>query len=121
MSLILECLMLIDVQDTAVSRDYEISQWNIHFQKCRDCIPNIEKIVKFFRNHNLPIIHVLTAEWTKKSLPWNIRKLYDENPDACFYHDGLPRPMIKPLDHELVIRKKMIPLIFTLKASKLSR
>jgi len=105
--IILACLMLIDVQDTAISKDYEISQWNIHFQKCRDCIPNIKNIVRFFRNNKLPIIHVLTTEWTKKALPWNIQKLYEENPNAYFYHDGLPQPIIKPLSHELVVRKNM--------------
>lgn len=29
---ILECLMLIDVQNTTISQAYEIPEWNIHFQ-----------------------------------------------------------------------------------------
>ncbi|MBN1797535.1 MAG: isochorismatase family protein [Spirochaetales bacterium] len=105
--IILECLMLIDVQHTTIAREYEKSEWNIHFQKCRDCIPKIEKIVDFFRAHNLPLIHVLTTEWTEKALPWNIRKLYDENPNARFYHEGTPRPVITPLNGELTVRKNM--------------
>jgi nicotinamidase-related amidase len=105
--IVLECLMIIDVQDTTISKEYEKSEWNIHFQKCRECIPNIEKIINFFRVHSFPIIHVLSTEWTKKALPWNIQKLYDENPDAYFYQEGIPQPVIKPLSGELIVRKNM--------------
>jgi nicotinamidase-related amidase len=105
--IILECLMVIDIQDTAISIEYEKAEWNIHFQKCRDCMPGIEKLVSFFRTRSLPVVHVLTTEWTKKALPWNIRKLYAENPDARFYHKGTPRPVIKPLPGELTVRKNM--------------
>lgn len=104
---VLECLMVIDVQDTAISKEYEIPEWNIHFQKCRDRVPNIKRLVNCFRDRNLPLIHVLTTEWTKKHLPWNIQKLYDENPDAKFYHDGVPEAIITPLEGELVVRKNM--------------
>lgn len=107
LNLVLECLLLIDVQTTTISQEYERSDWNIHFQKCRACLPRINRLVQFFRHHQLPIIHVLTTEWTKKALPWNIQKLYDENPDAYFYHPGLPESVIPPLADELVVRKNM--------------
>jgi nicotinamidase-related amidase len=106
-NLVLECLIIIDVQNTTISREYEIPEWNIHYQKCRERVSNIERLVKCFRERNLPVVHVLTTEWTKKFLPWNIQKLYDENPNAQFYHEGISEPIIKPLHGELVIRKNM--------------
>jgi hypothetical protein len=36
------------------------------------CRKKIEKIVDFFRAHKLAIAHVLTTEWTKKAVAWNI-------------------------------------------------
>jgi nicotinamidase-related amidase len=105
--IILECLMVIDVQNTTISKEYEIPEWNIRYQKCRDRVVNIERLVRFFRERHLPVIHILTTEWTQKFLPWNIQKLYDENPDARFYHEGLSESIIKPFNTELVIRKNM--------------
>jgi nicotinamidase-related amidase len=105
--IVLETLMVIDVQNTTISKEYEIPEWNIHYQKCRDRVSNIKRLVKFFRDRNLPVVHVLTTEWTKKHLPWNIQKLYDENPDAQFYHEGVPESIITPFNNELVLRKNM--------------
>lgn len=63
--------------------------------------------MKWFRQRKLPVFHLLTTEWVKKCLPWNIRKLYDENPEARFYHEGVSESLIQPAEHEIVIRKNM--------------
>ena len=102
-----EGLLLIDVQNTCTEKEYEIPEWGLTLKKCREKVEQIESLVNIFRQKDLPIIHITTTEWKKEHLEWNIQKLYDENPDAKFYHSGLPQGLINRLPGEYHFRKNM--------------
>jgi len=50
---------------------------------------------------------VLVLPYPERAVLMRPAKLYDENPDAKFYHNGVPEAIVTPLQGELVVRKNM--------------
>jgi len=61
--IVLECLMIIDAQDTTISKDYENKEWDIHFQKCRDCIPNRSTINRSKYIFKIYQVDMILIDW----------------------------------------------------------
>jgi len=101
----IDAIILIDVQNTCVFEQYEFRDWELTTKKCRQILPNIKNLVNLGRKKDIEIIHILTEEWVKEKLPYNINKLYNENPKATFYSKGLPESLIDIKSNEKVFRK----------------
>jgi nicotinamidase-related amidase len=102
----IECLLVIDVQDTTIND--EKPEWGLTLRKVRQTVPRIEYIVNCFRKQEIPVIWAYTTPWTREFLPWNMCKLYDENPAATFYSQGdMLKPIITPRPTERIFRKNM--------------
>ena len=78
-------LVIIDVVKGCCNKEYEIPEWNIHFKKIRKMLPRLNNFAQKHRDNGGQIIWIKPTPWTRENLPYNINKLYDENPDATFY------------------------------------
>ena len=78
-------LVIIDVVKGCCNIEYEIPEWDIHFQKIREMLPRLNSFAKKHRDNGGQIIWIKPVPWTRENLPDNINKLYTENPEATFY------------------------------------
>jgi len=78
-------LVIIDTVKGCCNKQYEIPEWDIHFQKTRKKLPRINSFAEKHRDHGGQVIWIKPTPWTRENLPDNINKLYDENPNATFY------------------------------------
>ena len=104
-------LVIIDVVKGCCNKQYEIPEWNIHFQKTRKMLPRLNRFAETYRNHGGQIIWIKPKPWTKENLPDNINKLYEENPEATFYvkdnideYSDFP-DVIKVAEEDIVLMK----------------
>lgn len=78
-------LVIIDVVKGCCNVEYEIPEWDIHFNKIREMLPRINSFAEKHRDNGGQVIWIKPVPWTRENLPRNINKLYTENPDATFY------------------------------------
>ena len=78
-------LVVIDVVKGCCNKEYEIPEWDIHFQRVRKMLPQLNNFVEKHRDNGGQIIWIKPTTWIRENLPDNINKLYDENPEATFY------------------------------------
>jgi nicotinamidase-related amidase len=78
-------LVVIDIVKGCCNEEYEIPEWDIHFSKVREMLPQLNAYVKKHRENGGEVIWIKPVPWTEEHLSENINKLYRENPDATFY------------------------------------
>ena len=104
-------LIVIDVVKGCCNIEYEKPEWDIHYNKIREMLPNINTFTQKHRDNGGQVIWIKPTPWTRENLPDNINKLYQENPEATFYvednideYNEFPEA-IKVDDNDIVLEK----------------
>lgn len=103
-------LLIIDPINSCAHENCETPEWNIHFLKIREMLPNLDRFVKKYRKEvgGLVVITTITP-WRKSFLPDNLNELYTD-PEAEYYSEdttGFDEKFytVKPEKSDIVIAK----------------
>lgn len=81
-------LVIIDVINSCAHIDFETPEWNIHFSKIREMVPNLIKFIDEFRNKiGGPVMFIKTVPWRKEYLAENVNELYEDERFSYYSKD----------------------------------
>lgn len=103
-------LLIIDPVNSCAHEKCETPEWNIHFSKIRQMLPQLDDFVKRYRKEIGGLVAITTiTPWRKDYLPDNLNELYSD-PEATYYSEdttGFDEKFhtVKPEKGDLVISK----------------
>jgi len=98
-----EALVVVDVQEGCVNEEWP--EWELILNKVRECVSQIEDLIVTARDLDIEIIWIRSVEWKKDKLQSNLERAYLNDPDVCFYNEGLKESVIPAWPNERVFYK----------------
>jgi nicotinamidase-related amidase len=81
-------LVIVDVINSCAHVNFETPEWNIHFSKIREMVPNLINFIDEFRIKVAgPIMFIKTVPWRKEYLAANVNELYEDKRFSYYSKD----------------------------------